>query len=102
MQACGCETLSSAGGDGRLLGRITRTHSDACAGPARARGRGRGSRPLDAALTLKRPLPVMASERERVAVVDSGGALIGALDARALTALARGRGACTGAIAAAG
>ena len=91
MEACGCETLFVTDDEGRLLGCITRESLD------RARRTGSGLQDaveacahLDAALTLKRALPVLASEAGPVAVVDAAGRLVGTLDrTAALTALAQ-------------
>ena len=91
MESCGCETLPVTGAEGILLGCVTREALD--------RTRRTGSRlqdaveacaQLDAALTLKRALPIIAAEAGPVAVVDAAGRLVGTLDrAAALTALAR-------------
>lgn len=91
MESHGCETLLVTGTGGSLLGQVTRGAlerlrrtggrlEDAIAPCAR----------LDAALTLKRALPVIAAEAGPVAVVDEAGVLTGTLDhVAALNALAR-------------
>lgn len=91
MDSCGCGTLFVTGYEERLLGCVTREALE------RARRAGlhvqdaiEACPHLDAALTLKRALPVLASEAGPVAVVDAAGGLIGTLDrTAALTALAR-------------
>ncbi len=93
MAAHGCDALFATAPDGRLLGRVARGALEhACRSGALVQDAVEPCARLEAGLTLRQALSVIAAEARHVAVVDASGVLLGTLDrTMALNALARAR-----------